>query len=245
VFPLGVKKDVAAAAEPWFELPERDFDPRTLLEVLGADRHAPPRFADGFPAHLDPRDVAIKLAGAGGDGAQTLAMLTAKLAIDEGFDATYIPSYGPESRGGTSYADVHVATEEVLSPACPEPHVLLAFNAPSLEKFGPTVRDGGLVLYDSTMAPEPPKLPGRTLLGLPFGDVARALGTPRAKNMVAWGALQVASRLFPMESFLFALRQALGEGSELAKLNERAFREGMEAAAAVLEGRVEEAPVTV
>ena len=245
VFPLGVKKDVAAETEPWFELPEPDFDPRQILAVLGADRHAPPRFADGFPSHLDPRDVAVKLAGAGGDGAQTLAMLTAKLAITEGYDATYIPSYGPESRGGTSYADVHVATEEVLSPACPAPHVLLAFNAPSLEKFGPTVRDGGLVLYDSAMAPEPPKLPGRTLLGLPFGEIARDLGALRTKNMVAWGAFQVASRLFPMESFLYALRKALGEGSELAQLNERAFREGMEAAAAVLEGRVEEATATV
>ena len=67
-------------------------------------------------------------------------MLTTRAAINEGFDATHIPSYGPESRGGTSYADVHVADDEVLSPACPRPHVLVAFNAPSLAKFGPTVR---------------------------------------------------------------------------------------------------------
>jgi len=245
VFPLGVKKDVTATTEPWFELDEPLFDPRRLVTVLGAERQAPPRFADGFPAHLDRRDVSLKLAGAGGDGAQTLAMLTARMAIAEGFDATYIPSYGPESRGGTSYADVHVATDEVLSPASPAPHVLLAFNAPSLEKFGPTVRDGGLVLYDSAMAPEAPTLAGRTVLGLPFSEIARELGALRTKNMVAWGAFQVASGLFPMESFLFALRKALGEGSDLAKLNERAFREGMEVAAAALEGTVVEEPVTV
>jgi Pyruvate/2-oxoacid:ferredoxin oxidoreductase gamma subunit len=74
----------------------------------------------------------MKLAGSGGDGAQTAALLLARAGINEGFDATHIPSYGPESRGGTSYADVHIAEEEVLSPAAPHPHVLVAFNAPSL-----------------------------------------------------------------------------------------------------------------
>ena len=70
---------------------------------------APDRFADGFPTALDPDDVSLKLAGAGGDGAQTAAMVITRAAINEGFDSTHIPSYGPESRGGTSYADVHVA----------------------------------------------------------------------------------------------------------------------------------------
>ena len=64
-------------------------------------------------------------------------MLIARAAINEGFDATHIPSYGPESRGGTSYADVRVAESEVLSPAAPAPHALVAFNAPSLARFGP------------------------------------------------------------------------------------------------------------
>jgi 2-oxoisovalerate ferredoxin oxidoreductase beta subunit len=245
VFPLGVKKDTSATAEPWFALPEPSFDPRRLVEVLGADRQPPDRLAAGFPTHLDPRDVAVKLAGAGGDGAQTLAMLTAKMAIAEGFDATYIPSYGPESRGGTSYADVHVATEEVLSPACPSPHVLVAFNEPSLEKFGPTVRPGGLVLYDSAMAPEPPRLAGRTVLGLPFGEIARDLGALRVKNMVAWGAFQAASRLLPADSFLATLREALGAGSELTKLNERAFEAGRAAAASAPPVPMEAEPALV
>jgi Pyruvate/2-oxoacid:ferredoxin oxidoreductase gamma subunit len=204
-----------------------------MVDILGGEGEAAPRFGDGFPAHLDAKDVALKFAGAGGDGAQTVAKLTTLVAIHEGFDATYIPSYGPESRGGTSYADIHVAQEEVLSPASPNPHVLVAFNAPSLEKFAPTVRDGGLVLYDSSVTREAPRLsPSLTVLGLPFAQIANDLGLPRAKNMVAWGALQVASDLFPMESFLYALRRALGANEELMKVNEQAFREGMEAAAA-------------
>lgn len=160
IFPLGVRKDVAS--EPWFALDRPSFEPERLVDTVGAVAESPRRFAIGFPSHLDPPDVALKFAGAGGDGAQTIAWLTANGAINEGFDATYIPSYGPESRGGTSYADVHVATDEVLSPAAPGPHVLVAFNAPSLEKFGPRVRRGGLVLYDITVVPEPPRLTRRS-----------------------------------------------------------------------------------
>ena len=71
------------------------------------------RFCKGFPDGAFGRDIGLKLAGAGGDGAQTAAMLIARAAINEGFDATHIPSYGPESRGGTSYADVRIAADEV------------------------------------------------------------------------------------------------------------------------------------
>ena len=122
-----------------------------LLGVIGGSADAPPRFCAAFPSHVAPHDIALKLTGAGGDGAQTAAMLIARAGINEGFDATHIPSYGPESRGGTSYADVHVASDEVLSPASPNPHVLIAFNAPSLERFAPTVRAGGTIIYDSSV----------------------------------------------------------------------------------------------
>jgi pyruvate/2-oxoacid:ferredoxin oxidoreductase beta subunit/NAD-dependent dihydropyrimidine dehydrogenase PreA subunit len=118
-FPLGVKKDAPAAADAHpIELPRPDYDPERLLATVGAVVAAPPRFAAGFPEQLDARDVGVKLAGAGGDGAQTAALLLTHAAIHEGFDATHIPSYGPESRGGTSYADVRIARGEVLSPRC-------------------------------------------------------------------------------------------------------------------------------
>ena len=76
-----------------------------------------------------------------------------------GFDATHIPSYGPESRGGTSYADVRIAAGEVLSPDVTAPHALVAFNAPSLARFGPAVAPGGVVLYDPAVVREPPRAP--------------------------------------------------------------------------------------
>jgi 2-oxoisovalerate ferredoxin oxidoreductase beta subunit len=135
VFPLGLKKDLEQETEPWFDLGSPQFEPEEVARVIGGTDKKPDRFGEGFPTHIDPSEIAIKFAGAGGDGAQTAAMLTTRTAVNEGWDSTHIPSYGPESRGGTSYADVHIATEEVLSPASPRPHILVAFNPPSLRQF--------------------------------------------------------------------------------------------------------------
>ncbi len=228
VFPLGVKKDLPGSA---WELPRPRFDARELASVLGGAREPAPRFAQAFPREPFGSDVALKLAGAGGDGAQTAAMLIARAAINEGFDATHIPSYGPESRGGTSYADVHVAEAEVLSPAAADPHVLIAFNAPSLQKFAPRVAAGGIVLYDSSVISATPRLDPRVRqLGIRCSAIAQELGRGMVKNIVALGALQAATALFPPDTFLTAIRQALADKPLLAPLNERAFARGREAA---------------
>ena len=233
VFPLGVKKDTTV--EPWFRPDAPRFEPATFLKAVEAGTEAPQRFCKGFPAHLDPHDISIKLAGAGGDGAQTAAMLVAIAAINEGFDGTHIPSYGPESRGGTSYADVHVAKDEVLNPASPTPDILIGFNAPSLAKFGATVRKNGFIVYDSSVAREvKPADPSVTVVGVPFSEIAKELGKLVVKNIVALGALQAATDIFPKETFLAAIREALKEKAKLIPLNEKAFQAGVEAAEAVL-----------
>jgi 2-oxoisovalerate ferredoxin oxidoreductase beta subunit len=225
IFPLGVKKDVEV--EPWFDLGPPVFDPDSVTEVIGGTTNPIPKFGTGFPAHLDEDDIAIKFAGAGGDGAQTIALLTTRTAINEGFDSTYIPSYGPESRGGTSYADVHVARTEVLSPACPEPHVLVVFNAPSLEKFGPTVAPGGTIIYDSSVIKQVPQLdPSIHVFGVPFTEIAVDLGKKMVKNVVALGALQTATNLFPRESFNATMEEALKKDCAMLALNQEAYAWG-------------------
>jgi 2-oxoisovalerate ferredoxin oxidoreductase beta subunit len=229
VFPLGVKKE--AAADPWPEWKLPRFDPEELTAVLGGAAQAPPRFVSRFPREVFGEDVGLKLAGAGGDGAQTAAMLIAHAAINEGFDATHIPSYGPESRGGTSYADVRIAPDEVLSPAVPQPHALLAFNAPSLARFGPTVLPGGVIVYDSSVVADPPAAPpGVRALGIPCSEAAKDLGKVVVKNIVALGALHEATRLFPAETYLTAIRAALKDKRGLVSVNEEAFSRGMELA---------------
>jgi 2-oxoisovalerate ferredoxin oxidoreductase beta subunit len=228
VFPLGVKKDVPGLDRGVVAAPS--YDPERVVSALGGTREVPPRFASGFPRGAFGPDIGLKLAGAGGDGAQTAAMLIAHAAIHEGFDATYIPSYGPESRGGTSHADVRVAEREVLSPAVPSPHVLVAFNAPSLAKFGPAVAPGGIVIYDRSAVAEAPRLDASVrVLGVPCGAIAQELGHAMVKNIVALGALSGATHLLPEATFLAAIRQAMGEKTALT-LNEQAFARGVAAA---------------
>jgi len=225
VFPLGVKKDLEV--EPWFDLGVPSFDAESVVSVVGGTTERPERFAKQFPSHIDEKDIAVKFAGAGGDGAQTIAMLTTRTAINEGWDSTHIPSYGPESRGGTSYADVRIATDEVLSPASPKPHILVAFNPPSLEKFGPEVRPGGIVIYDSSVIPSPPELdPKIKMVGIPCARIATDLGKVMVKNVVAMGAMQAATKIFPKDSFLTTMRQALKDKCALLALNEEAFAWG-------------------
>ena len=229
IFPLGVKKDLKP--EPWWVRPVPNFEAETFLHAVGASSDTTERFCTVFPAHHDALDISLKLAGSGGDGAQTAAMLIARAAINEGFDATHIPSYGPESRGGTSYADVHVAKDEVLNPASPHPHILIAFNALSLAKFGPTVAKGGTILYDSSVVKETPAGldPSIRLVGVPFTEIAQDLGKAVVKNIVALGALQAATNLFPKETLLAAVKQALKDKCALIPLNEQAFAWGIKA----------------
>jgi 2-oxoisovalerate ferredoxin oxidoreductase beta subunit len=229
VFPLGVKKDLTET-EPWYHPPKPVFDPLLVADAIGGTTDTAPRFCEQFPRYVAKDDIALKFAGAGGDGAQTAALLIAQAGINEGFDATHIPSYGPESRGGTSYADVHIAADEVLSPSSPNPHILVAFNAPSLTKFASTVRRGGAILYDSSVIDALPEIPdGVRIIGAPFTRIAMELGKPVVKNVVALGALQAATNLFPEATILTALRHALKDKVQVIPLNEEAFERGRSA----------------
>jgi 2-oxoisovalerate ferredoxin oxidoreductase beta subunit len=237
VFPLGVKKDVTATRAPWPAWTTPDFSAARAHELVGGGAAAVPRCSSGFPRDRYGAGVALKLAGAGGDGAQTAAMIVVQAAINEGFDATHIPSYGPESRGGTSYADVRIAEAEVLSPAAPHPDVLVAFNAPSLAKFAPAVADGGVVLYDSSVMPHPAARPGIRAVPIPAASIASSLGRMMVKNVVMLGALAAATAILPEETLLMAIRQALRHKPALVEINERAFAAGARAAREAREAR--------
>ncbi len=229
VFPLGVKKDFPAgepAGARW-SFAEPLFDPAAVLDALGAAREEAGEAPSRARGEGVARELGLKLAGAGGDGAQTAAMVVARAALAAGKDATHIPSYGPESRGGTSYADVRIAEGEVLSPDVPSPDVLVAFNAPSLAKFGPAVAAGGTILYDSSIVREAPAAPeGVRVVGVPCAAIAAELRQPLVKNAVALGALDAAVELLPQGLLLEALREALRHKGALLAQNEEAFRRG-------------------
>jgi 2-oxoisovalerate ferredoxin oxidoreductase beta subunit len=233
IFPLGVQKDISDEITPEDEFkpfsPSFDVEKVKGLIVEDAEEKIQ-RFSTGFPEHIGKDDISLKLAGAGGDGAQTAALLLTRMAINEGLDSTHIPSYGPESRGGTSYADVHIAKEEVLSPASPKPNILIAFNAPSLAKFAPTVAEGGTIVYDSSVILDPPSINGTVkMYGVPFTEIATNIGRRVIKNVVALGALQAVTNIFPEETFLAAIRQALASKCAMIPMNEEAFQWGQKA----------------
>lgn len=128
-----------------------------------------------------------------------------------------------------------MADGEVLSPASPKPHVLIAFNMPSLVKFGPDVLPGGTIIYDSSVITDyKPVRPGVNVVGVPMSEIAKDLGKAVVKNIVALGALQAATGIFPKESFLTAVRRALKDKCAMIPLNEQAFEWGVKAASEVL-----------
>jgi Pyruvate/2-oxoacid:ferredoxin oxidoreductase gamma subunit len=127
-----------------------------------------------------------------------------------------------------------VAEHEVLNPGSPDPQVLIAFNAPSLAKFGPTVRKGGYVIYDCSVVTEAPELdPSIKVFPVPFTGIATDLGKAVVKNIVALGALQAATGIFPKDTMLDAIRIALKDKCALIPLNEEAFAWGIKSVEAL------------
>jgi Pyruvate/2-oxoacid:ferredoxin oxidoreductase gamma subunit len=109
----------------------------------------------------------------------------------------------------------------------------VAFNAPSLAKFGPTVRPGGTIIYDSSVIGAMPDTLTATLaagvrvVGVPIAEVAKELGSALVKNVVALGALQGVTQIFPKETFLAAIRTALSGKRAMVGVNEQAFERGV------------------
>ena len=115
----------------------------------------------------------------------------------------------------------------VMITAVTKPNILVAFNAPSLAKFGPCVAPGGTIVYDSSVITEPPRLHRRVrLVGVPCTEIAVGLGKTVVKNIVALGALQAATRLLPAQVFLDVIRLALKSKSAFVPINEEAFYRG-------------------
>ena len=231
VFPLGVKKD--GPGRDWSpDLRHPQCDAETLLRVIGGNQDPAKRFSTGFPEALYGPDIALKLAGAGGDGAQTAAMLITRAAINEGFDATHIPSYGPESRGGTSYADVHIAESEVLAPAAR----IRTCSWPSTHRAWPgsDPRSCPAEPWSTTARSSPSRRSSTPRSGVGYpAPRSPDLGKPMVKNIVALGALQAATQIFPEETLLTAIRRSPGTSARSSRSTRphSRGREGVRAAA--------------
>jgi 2-oxoglutarate ferredoxin oxidoreductase subunit gamma len=137
----------------------------------------------------------IMFAGFGGQGILLIGKLLAHTAMEEGLEVAWIPSYGPEMRGGTAYCTVVIGDRPIGSPIIKNPGHLLAMNRPSLEKFAPTVKPGGMILINSSLIAIGSGRTDVDELNVPAVDIATSLGNAKAANIVALSAFVVRSGL--------------------------------------------------
>ena len=143
-----------------------------------------------MPDHELPIEEArYKVAGFGGQGVLLLGLVLAQAGMLARRQVSWIPSYGPEMRGGTANCSVTISDEEIGSPLIEHPTALVAMNGPSLEKFGDDVAPGGTIFYNSSMIDKAPTRGDVTSIPVPANEIADRLGNPRVANMVMLGAM--------------------------------------------------------
>ncbi|CEP66178.1 Pyruvate-flavodoxin oxidoreductase, central domain [Moorella glycerini] len=175
----------------------------------------------------------VVIAGFGGQGVMLIGEILAYAGMLEGKNVSWMPSYGPEMRGGTANCSVVVSDQEVGSPVVAEPTGIIAMNGPSLDKFEGSVRPGGLIVANLSLINRKVKREDVKVIEVPANDVAVELGNFRVANMVALGALLGATRCVSKASVLEALRHMLsGHRQDLIPLNEKALNRGIEIALA-------------
>ena len=169
------------------------------------------------------------LAGFGGQGIMFAGQLLAYAGMLEDRHVSWIPSYGPEMRGGTANCSVVVSNREISCPMIADPSILMAFNMPSLEKFEPRVQPGGLIIYNSSRITSPPSRKDTDVLEIPANTIAEELGSNRTVNMVMVGALAAKTGVVSLDSVISALGKVLPEHrSHLIPVNKRALEAGAE-----------------
>jgi len=144
----------------------------------------------------------VIIAGFGGQGIMLAGKLLAQTAMRAGKEVTYMPSYGAEVRGGTANCMVVVAEEEIACPVVSTPDSLIVLNKASLNKFGPRLKKGGLLIMNSSLIDcEPQVDPSVEIISVPADELAVELGSQRSTNMVALGAyLERRGQLSPDEA---------------------------------------------
>jgi len=225
-FPLGVFSDRTKDAEP---RPAPD-PPPSLAEIpsiLGVAEADLPESRAVAAVAREPIDLEVRVAGFGGQGVLLLGEVLAEAGLDVGLEVSWLPSYGPEMRSGTSNCHVRLASDPIDSPLVAAPGLLVAMNEPSLRKFAAQVRPGGWILYDGREFPADLVRPGVRVLARPFTEMAFALGNPRAANMVQLGALLEVVGVLPESSVRAALGR-LVRNPKWLELDLRALARGRE-----------------
>lgn len=170
----------------------------------------------------------VLFAGFGGHGMLMAGKLLAQALIKQGKQVSWLPAYGAEMRGGTANVTVCISDGDVMSPYIERPSSLVVMNTPSLEKFGPRVKPGGLILVNSTLAKAAFERTDCPVLRLPAGDIAMKLGNVKATNLVLLGAYVGLSRIAGKEELIEVVQETFAAKPKFIPLNVSAFVAGFE-----------------
>ncbi len=168
-------------------------------------------------------------AGFGGQGVLSMGKLLAYAAMKEGKNISWMPSYGPEMRGGTANCIVNISDQQISSPIVNEYDVAVVLNLPSLRKFEPKVKKDGILIWESTNIKESPTRDDIRVLALPAYEKASSeLKNLKVMNMLVLGALVKMNQVVKRESLVVALQETLPvRYHNLIPLNEKAIDMGM------------------
>jgi len=174
----------------------------------------------------------VIMSGFGGQGILLMGQLLCYAGMHEGKNVTWMPSYGPEMRGGTANCTVMISSDRVGSPVTRFPQSLVAMNKASLDKFEEAIQQGGFLVINSSLVDRDPSRADLRVIKVPANKIAEAAGTLQVTNMAALGAYVAGRGVVSLDSVIVALRRMIPEHrKELLAVNEEALRRGAEAAA--------------
>lgn len=178
----------------------------------------------------------IIIAGFGGQGVLSLGQILCYGGVMENKEVSWMPSYGPEMRGGTANCMVIVSDTKISSPIITKFDTVIALNQPSLDKFEHAVKPGGLLIYEASTILIPPKRTDIDILPIEASNEAAALKNTKVMNMIILGALLKKKPVITFASALEGLKKVLPERyHHLIPLNKQAIEKGMELAEKVSE----------
>jgi 2-oxoisovalerate ferredoxin oxidoreductase beta subunit len=243
-FPLGCFKDIADKREKIVR-PTPVYDPEAVKKALFPLKNELGKDA-AFENESDvfKKERRIKCAGFGGQGVLSLGLMIAAMGQLRNFNVSWLPSYGPEMRGGTATSCIVLSRNKIGSPIIDrDVNLLIVMNQPSMDKYLPELKENGVLIYDSSTIAHPGTLPNRKVFSVSASDLAKKLGNISCANAVILGSLSVVLRDYFLvgddkEDFDRAFEEAIilcfRNKREVIDLNLKAFREGK---TAVVENR--------
>ncbi len=176
-------------------------------------------------------EQSVVIAGFGGQGVILAGKILAQAGVDHGLEVTWLPSYGPEMRGGTANCTVVLSDETVGSPIVDAPTGLIALNRPSLDKFEAAVADTGAIIINTSLIDRKAQREDVHAHYVPVNDIAVRIGNPRTINMVALGAYVAATEVVPLDAVNAAMARMMEEGgkAKFVDANTAALKEGYNA----------------